>query len=220
MNIFETVKYSVTTRQAAEHYGLKVTRNGMACCPFHDDRHPSMKVDRRYHCFGCLADGDVIDFVANLYGVEKLEAARKLAEDFQIPYEKKCSRKRSSGRKRPAKVTTFNERYRKAKIHFWRIITDYYHLLCDWRVRYAPGSLEEEWDDRFVEAERNITYLEYVMDTFLEGSPETRADILIDYGGKIAEYERRIRESAAGETGGTGTGNTDNGAGTGTGNAA
>ena len=29
----------------------------MACCPFHDDKHPSMKVDRRFHCFGCQADG-------------------------------------------------------------------------------------------------------------------------------------------------------------------
>ena len=33
----------------------------MACCPFHDDKHPSMKVDRRFHCFGCQTDGDVID---------------------------------------------------------------------------------------------------------------------------------------------------------------
>ena len=35
----------------------------MACCPFHDDRHPSMKVDRRFHCFACQGDGDVIDFI-------------------------------------------------------------------------------------------------------------------------------------------------------------
>ena len=35
MNVFEAVKQSVTTRQAAEHYGIHVGRNGMACCPFH-----------------------------------------------------------------------------------------------------------------------------------------------------------------------------------------
>ena len=44
MNLFEAVKESVTTRQAAQKYGIKVGRNGMACCPFHDDKHPSMKV--------------------------------------------------------------------------------------------------------------------------------------------------------------------------------
>ena len=63
MNVFEAVKQSVTTRQAAEHYGIHVGRNGMACCPFHNDKTPSMKLDQRYHCFGCGADGDVIDFI-------------------------------------------------------------------------------------------------------------------------------------------------------------
>ena len=55
MNVFEAVKQSVTTRQAALVYGISVGRNGMVCCPFHDDRHPSMKVDRRFHCFACQA---------------------------------------------------------------------------------------------------------------------------------------------------------------------
>ena len=44
MNVFEAVKQSVTTRQAAEHYGIHVGRNGMACCPFHHDKTPSMKL--------------------------------------------------------------------------------------------------------------------------------------------------------------------------------
>ena len=46
MSIFQTVKENVTARQAAEQYGLRISRNGMICCPFHDDRHPSMKVDK------------------------------------------------------------------------------------------------------------------------------------------------------------------------------
>ena len=70
MNVFEAVKQSVTTWQAAEHYGIRVGRNGMCVCPFHDDKNPSMKVDRRFHCFGCQADGDVIDFVSRLENVK------------------------------------------------------------------------------------------------------------------------------------------------------
>ena len=55
MNVFEAVKQSVTTRQAAEHYGIKVNRNGMRVCPFYNDKNPSMKVDRRfYFYFGIL----------------------------------------------------------------------------------------------------------------------------------------------------------------------
>lgn len=87
MNVFEAVKQSVTTRQAAEHYGIRVNRNGMCVCPFHNDKHPSMKVDKRFHCFGCQADGDVIDFVAKLYGLTGKKAAMKLAADFGISYD-------------------------------------------------------------------------------------------------------------------------------------
>ena len=86
MNVFEAVKQSVTTRQAAELYGINVNRAGKANCPFHNDRTPSMKVDKRFHCFGCGADGDVIDFTAQLYGLDAKSAAEKLAADFQIPY--------------------------------------------------------------------------------------------------------------------------------------
>ncbi len=89
MNVFEAVKQSVTTRQAAEHFGIRVGRNGMCVCPFHADKHPSMKVDRRFHCFGCQADGDVIDFVSRLEAVSPKEAALMLAQAFPIPG---CSR--------------------------------------------------------------------------------------------------------------------------------
>ena len=69
MTIFEAVKTTVAPRMAAEHFGLSVSQNGMVCCPFHDDRHPSMKLyEDHYHCFGCQANGDVIAFTSKLFG--------------------------------------------------------------------------------------------------------------------------------------------------------
>lgn len=53
MNVFEVVKGNVTARQAAEAHGLKVSRTDMACCPFHSEKSPSMKLAERYYCFGC-----------------------------------------------------------------------------------------------------------------------------------------------------------------------
>ena len=44
MNLFEIVKYGVSCREAAELYGVEVNRYGMALCPFHNDRHPSLYV--------------------------------------------------------------------------------------------------------------------------------------------------------------------------------
>ena len=92
MNIFKAVKENVTPMEAAKHYDQKVTRKGMCVCPFHNDKNPSMKIDDRigggFYCFGCLATGDVITLTERLFGLSKLEAARKLAEDFGISYER------------------------------------------------------------------------------------------------------------------------------------
>ena len=83
MTIYETIKVAISVKQAAEHYGLKVNRNGMACCPFHNDRHPSMKLNEDYFfCFGCGVKGDVIDFVARSFDLSSYEAAQKLASDL------------------------------------------------------------------------------------------------------------------------------------------
>lgn len=83
-NVFSIVKAAVTARQAAEHYGLEVGRGGMARCPFHADRRPSMKVDERYYCFGCHETGSVIDLTARLFDLTPYEAALKLAADFHL----------------------------------------------------------------------------------------------------------------------------------------
>ena len=87
---FKAIKGLVTAREAAEHYGLTVNSRGMAVCPFHDDHNPSMKLDERFHCFGCGEDGDVIDFTAKYFNLSLKEAAEKLLADFgngvELPY--------------------------------------------------------------------------------------------------------------------------------------
>lgn len=87
MNIFSEVKEHLTARQVAEYYGLKVKRNGAACCPFHDDMHPSMKIDKNYHCFACGVGGDAVDYVSRMFGLSQYDAALKLIEDFTLPVE-------------------------------------------------------------------------------------------------------------------------------------
>ena len=86
MGLFDEVKQNVTVRQAVELYGLKPNRSGLIRCIFHNDKSPSMKVDRRYYCFGCGCTGDAIDFTAQLFGIGLKDAAMKLADDFRILY--------------------------------------------------------------------------------------------------------------------------------------
>lgn len=75
MSIFIEIKEYVTARQVAEAYGLQVRKNGLACCPFHDDRHTSMEIDRNYHCFACGVGGDAIDYVSRMFSLSQYEAA-------------------------------------------------------------------------------------------------------------------------------------------------
>lgn len=119
MSIFEDVKQSVTTRQAAERYGIRVERNGMCRCPFHDDSTPSMKLDRRYYCFGCGATGDVIDFVSQLHGIGSKEAAILLAQDFAIPYEEGAGRA-----SKPRKQNTDEQNYQHMERYCFRVLSD------------------------------------------------------------------------------------------------
>ena len=81
MGIYSEIKNQVTTRDAAVHYGYSVRRNGMMCCPFHNDRTPSMKVDTNFVCFGCQEKGDVIRFVGKLFSLTPFEAAQKIICD-------------------------------------------------------------------------------------------------------------------------------------------
>ena len=121
MSIFTEVKEYLTARQVAENYGLQVKTNGLACCTFHNDKHPSMKIDRNYHCFACGVGGDVIDYVSRLYGLSQYEAAVKLIEDFRLPIETKGkseltdSEKKRIQRERAerARLIQIKERFRR-----------------------------------------------------------------------------------------------------------
>ena len=133
MTIYETIKAAISVKQAAEHYGLKVNRNGMACCPFHNDRHPSLKLNEDYFfCFGCGAKGDVIDLVARLFNMSSYEAAQKLASDFGLD-PKPPTAAAMAKPKRP-----YIRQFREDEMLCFRVLTDYLHLLEDWKVRYAP----------------------------------------------------------------------------------
>ena len=137
MSVFETVKTNVTVRQAAERYGLKANRSGMCCCVFHDDRHPSMKLnDRYYYCFGCHESGDVISLVSKLTGLAPYNAAAAIARDFGL---------NTAGPPTPVKrpVTVFHSRY---------VLKAYGELLKKRIAENAPAHPDDELSDAFCEA--------------------------------------------------------------------
>ena len=190
MNVFEAVKGNVTTRQAAEMYGIRVNRNGMAVCPFHNDKNPSMKVDMRFHCFACQADGDAVDFVSRLYGLPCKEAAMRLADDFGISYD---SRQKPSVRAKIREPTP-EQKYQGEETQCYKVLTDYFHLLREWESEYAPKQPDDVWHPLFVEALQRKSYIEYLIDTLIDGSKEERQALVAEQRKEVMKLEQRIAE--------------------------
>ena len=191
MNVFEAVKPNVTTRQAAEMYGIKVNRHGMAVCPFHNDKNPSMKVDKRFHCFACQADGDAVDFVSRLFGLPCKEAAMKLADDFGISYDSK----QKPTVKPHIREPTAEQLYQKEEAQTYRVLTDYFHLLRRWETQHAPHTPDDEWHPLFVEALQRMSYIEYLLDILIDGSLEERQALVAEQRNEVRKLEQRITES-------------------------
>ena len=187
-NVFEAVKQSVSTREAAAFYGIEVKRNGMACCPFHDDKNPSMKVDQRFHCFGCGEDGDVIDFTAKLFDLSPKEAAEKLAQDFGLIYDSQAP-----PRRRYVRQKTEAQKFREDRQRCYRVLSDYYYLLKKWEADHSPRTPEEKPHPRFVEAIHKKIYVEYLLDLFLYESEEEQKAWIAEHTAEITHLERRLK---------------------------
>ena len=188
-NVFETVKQSVTVREAAERYGIEVKRGGMACCPFHDDKNPSMKLNEEYfYCFGCGATGDVIDLTARLYNLSTKEAAEKLAQDFGLIYDSQAPPRRNYVRQK-----TEAQKFREDRQRCYRVLSDYYYLLKKWEADRSPRTLEEEPHPRFVEAIQKKPYVEYLLDLFLYESEEEQKSWIAEHTAEITHLERRLK---------------------------
>ena len=185
MSVFETIKAAVTLRRAAETYGLRVLPNGMTCCPFHEDRHPSLKLNEDYFfCFGCGASGDVIDFTARLFGISLKDAAEKLAADFGIS----ADAKPVAVRQNPSRLEELRCR---------RALTAYLHLLKEWKTRYAPNTPEDSLDDRFVESCQQYDRIAGLLEMLDEARPTQRSHTVsaLMADGSIAFWERVVAEN-------------------------
>ena len=188
-NVFEMVKQFVTVREAAERYGIEVKRGGMACCPFHDDKNPSMKLNEEYfYCFGCGATGDVIDLTARLYNLSPKEAAEKLAQDFGLIYDSQAPPRRNYVHQK-----TEARKFREDRQRCYRVLSDYYYLLKKWEADRSPRTPEEEPHPRFVEAIQKKPYVDYLLDLFLYESEEEQKAWIAEHTAEITHLERRLK---------------------------
>ena len=203
MNMFLEIKDVVSVRDAASFYGLKVNNNSMCVCPFHADKNPSMKVDKRFHCFGCNADGDVINFVQLMFNLNAKEAAIKIIEDFHlgIDAERKETESEKNERIRIGKKKEYEKKIREAYLvelkKFHNRLSEIHRLFFEWEKKFTPSM--EQWETNFIDRRYSTALyfenrIEYILDVLDYGDDE---EIYEEYKHReetIDYYERKITE--------------------------
>lgn len=127
-----------------------------------------MKVDSRFHCFGCGADGDVIDFTAKLFQLSLRQAAEKLAIDFGL----------SATGNFPRFLCKPVEKPLSPKEQLYKILCSYRSLLANWCMAYAPKNPEASLHPCFVASLHYADRVQYLLDILLQGSPPEKQQLL------------------------------------------
>lgn len=85
------VKQRADILDVCERLGLIPNRSSFICCPMHGEKTPSLKIytnSDTWHCFGCGANGDVIDLVGGFYQVDNKQALKILADWYGLKNER------------------------------------------------------------------------------------------------------------------------------------
>ena len=127
-----------------------------------------MKVDSRFHCFGCGADGDVIDFTAKLFQLSLRQAAEKLATDFGLS---------ATGTFPPIRYKLV-EKPLNQKEQFYKILCSYRSLLANWRMTYTPQNPEDLLHPCFIASMHYADRVQYLLDILLQGSSHEKQQLL------------------------------------------
>lgn len=176
----------------AKFYGLQINRSGMAYCPFHEEKTPSLKVyDDHFYCFGCGATGDCTGFVAKLFGISQFEAAKKVSYDFGLNlFNREIAVPVNKA------LQTEND-YRMWLRNASADLSDYLVKLNEWRKIYAPKNRTEEFHPLFTESLAKKDYIEYLLEVLTYGSDKEKRQLYINCQEDITKIRECLDKLAA-----------------------
>lgn len=174
MNAAEQIKERINMMDVLDVYGFHPNRAGFICCPFHEEKTPSLKAYKnhtRWHCFGCDAGGNVIDFVMRLFGLNFRQAVVRIDVDFGLCLN---TGKRLTVRERHEAIKKRAERLKlvqEQKSAAYEAFEDYLFMLEEWilcdeyikRFAYENGA---EWSELFAYAVRKRERLGLLIDCY------------------------------------------------------
>ena len=109
--------------------GVDLTQRGqgfMGCCPFHDDSTASLSVGGvadRFHCFGCGAGGDVIEYVHRFTGLSFVDAIQALEQGAAFRGVPPAATRHVRRLARVTEFTTTRERAQVINLLAWEFFT-------------------------------------------------------------------------------------------------
>ncbi len=118
--VITAVMESASIVDVVSRYTTKIVRKGeryFACCPFHNEKTPSMSITpsrNMFHCFGCGESGTVISFLQKIEKISFSEAVARLADEFHVPFHL-------------SSVQTVYDRQRDAYYAIYARVRDLYH---------------------------------------------------------------------------------------------
>ena len=177
-NAVQTIKDRLTMRDVLLRYGYEANNRGFMCCPFHNEKTPSMKVyEKDYHCFGCGEHGDTITFVQKLFNLSFQEALKKIDVDFGLNlYGDKTFEELRKSHYQTKQLQAKREREKakrqQSNVEYWAAF-DEWKRLEDNKQKFAPKTPDEGLHPLFVEALQKLAHQEYL----LECAEERRARV-------------------------------------------
>ncbi|BBC40858.1 DNA primase [Photobacterium damselae subsp. piscicida] len=138
----------------------KKGKNFGACCPFHNEKTPSFSVSQEkqfYHCFGCGAHGNVLDFVMEFDRLEFVEAIEELASQLGIEVPRENDNGSApSGPRAAEKRNLYDVMAHIAQFYQSQLRTEEGQLAIDYLKgrglsgeivkKFAIGYVPEQWD--------------------------------------------------------------------------
>jgi hypothetical protein len=173
MTDIQTLKNQIDLATVIENSGIDLTSKygrHVCRCPFHADERPSFFIyETHFHCYGCGAHGDVIDFIQRLHKVEFKEACRLLGI--------------RTGR--PAKGTRENivelQKKRREREQYKRRESDLaYTLGCHIRwIRQVMNAINTIEDlEAFSDYLHGLPFFEYCHHILSQGDREQRREVV------------------------------------------
>lgn len=156
------IRQRVSALDAGRKMGLHPDGHGYCRCPFHQEKTGSLRLytgNRGFYCYGCGANGSVIDLVMRFYGIGFKQALIRLNVDFCLGYsftdKPMTNKERMDALKRLEAEEA--ERKRKAirdKTLLWLYWAwgDLFNLYRDAGTAHRPRNKDEPWDETFAAA--------------------------------------------------------------------